>query len=411
MQLSTEQLAALNSALTQNTLITGLAGTGKSVIAAALRDQFAGDPRLSVTASTGIAAVAIGGVTIHSWTGMGIADADAETLSTRILHDKRRKKQRQNIRGCRILIIDETSMLSGEFFDKMDYVFRRVRNSCEPFGGIRMVLFGDFLQLPPVSKKADEPARFAFESESWAWAEISICLLTRTYRQADQDFADALASIRTGTPSEAARQLLNERVKAIDNDPKNPPIVLTTHNVTADEINKESLAKIDESAHSYRASDFLENPESDILKNCIAAEILTLKRDARVMLLANIDQENGFVNGTTGWVYDMKETSVTFLRDDGELREITPHTWEIKENERVIASRFQIPLRLAYAISVHKSQGMTLSKVSAFLGAACEVWQGYVALSRVKSAAGLFIKSGSRAGIKAHPKALAFYNL
>lgn len=412
MTLSPEQLAALSSASSQNTLVTGLAGTGKSVVAQKLREKYAGTRGLAVTGSTGIAAINIGGVTIHSWSGMGTAEADASTLAKRILYDDKRQKQRANILGCRVLIIDEVSMLSADFIDKLDVVCKVVRKSNKPFGGIRMVFFGDFLQLPPVSKDPKNPARYAFQSEAWQAAEIHVATLTRTFRQADQGFADCLASIRTGTPSEKARAMLNARFRACDDVPEPPPVRLVTHNSTADEINQTHLRDVGGVEWTFRAEDIAEEEgDLDLLKNCIAPAFLTLREGARVMLLANIDQEKGLVNGTTGWVYSLAHDSVGFVSDDSVSLTLKAHKWTVKENEVVIASRSQIPLRLAYAITIHKSQGMTLPKVEAHLGNAFEYGQVYVALSRVKTAEGLFIKSGSKAGIKAHPEALKFYSL
>jgi len=410
MTLSPEQLAALNSAAQRNTLVTGLAGTGKSVVAQELRRTYPGQFGLAVTGSTGIAAISIGGVTIHSWAGVGTAEDDAATIARRIIFDKRRDKQRANILACRVLIVDEVSMLSADFIGKLDAVFKIVRKSSRPFGGIRMVFFGDFLQLPPVSKP-EKPAAFAFESEAWKAAEIHVALLTRTFRQADQGFADALKSIRDGEPTEAARKMLNERFHARDSEPENPPVRLVTHNVTADEINTTHLRDVGGIEKTFYATDSHIGEGTDLLKSCIAPAILTLREGARVMLLTNLNQSKGLVNGTLGWVDSFEKEGVRFIADDGESAILAPHLWEVKENEAVIASRSQIPLRLAYAITVHKSQGMTLPKVEAYLGGAFEFGQVYVALSRVKSADGLFIKSGSRAGIKAHPAALKFYSL
>lgn len=393
----------------KNVLVTGSAGTGKSTLLKAIRSKF----DMPVTASTGIAAVNVGGLTIHSWAGLGLAKQSAQEIARNLRVDAYYK-----IKETRRLAIDEISMISAEFFTKIDQLFRIVRGTQLPFGGMQLVLFGDFLQLPPVIK--DTPNEllqrevFAFESQSWRETNIKTHLLTKVFRQADARFSSVLNSIRVGDVTADVSELLNSRFNAIDENPKLEPVVVHTHNVDVDTINSIRLEKIDGEERTFEAMDSGQpGPMAMLDKHCLAPKTLMLKIGAQVMLLCNIDPAAGLANGSVGTVTGFSENDmgplVSVFFNNGEMLKIGHNKWEIIDGSKVVATRKQIPLRLAWAITSHKSQGMTLDKVQVFLAKCFEYGQAYVALSRARTAEGLFVASGSRKSIKAHPAAVDFY--
>lgn len=397
----------------ENVCITGSAGTGKSTILKALRHHFSeAYLRLAVCGSTGIAAVNVGGLTLHTWAGLGMGDGAASTIANRIIHAPNRRPY-ENIVNTNHLAIDEISMIPGSLFEKIDQIFQLVRKNEKPFGGIQLILFGDFLQLPPVSESNDKPEKFAFQTEAWKRAGIKTHMLTKVYRQADEAFAAALNSVRVGEVTPAVSAILNGCYRKVDPNPEHPPVILTTHNKDAENINLRRLALIDARHHGFDAKDDGSERAKKILERCLMPSKLELKVGAQVMLCVNMDQERGLVNGSVGEVVSftpwMRGIIPVVKFQNGITQEIESWTWDIRENEQVIGSRTQIPLRLAWAITVHKSQGMTLEKVEVHIGRAFEYGQAYVALSRAKTKEGLFIASGSKASIKAHPDAVRFY--
>jgi ATP-dependent DNA helicase PIF1 len=412
--LSDEQAAVLRSIIQlENILCTGSAGTGKSTILRALRAHFADAfLRLAVCGSTGIAAVNVGGLTLHTWAGLGMGDGTAKAIANRILHGENRRAM-ENIIGTNHLAIDEVSMIPGSLFEKVDEVFRIVRGNDKPFGGMQLIMFGDFLQLPPVSEDNAKPEKFAFQTEAWKRANVKTHVLTKVFRQADAEFAAALNKVRVGEVTPEASAILNSCYRRPDPAPEHPPVILTTHNKDADNINGRRLALIEAKAEGYTAKDEGTERAKKILERCLMPSSLELKVGAQVMLCVNWDQERGLVNGSIGEVIGftpwMRGNMPVVRFQNGITQDFEPWTWDIRENEQIIGTRTQVPLRLAWAITVHKSQGMTLDKVEVHLGKAFEYGQAYVALSRAKTKEGLFIASGSKASIKAHPDAIRFY--
>jgi ATP-dependent DNA helicase PIF1 len=414
--LSDEQTAVLRDIIQlENVCVTGSAGTGKSTVLKALRTHFAeAYLRLAVCGSTGIAAVNVGGLTLHTWAGLGMGDGTAKAIANRIMHGENRRPL-ENIIGTNHLAIDEISMIGGSLFEKVDEIFRIVRQNDKPFGGVQLILFGDFLQLPPVSEDNAKPEKFAFQTDAWKRANIKLHMLTKVYRQADQSFAAALNKIRIGDHlnSPEVSAILNSCYRKPDPNPDHPPVILTTHNKDADNINGRRLALIEAKSEGYTAEDKGTERAKKILERCLMPASLELKVGAQVMLCVNWDQERGLVNGSIGEVIGftpwMRGNMPVVKFQNGITQDFEPWTWDIRENEQVIGSRTQVPLRLAWAITVHKSQGMTLDKVEVHLGKAFEYGQAYVALSRAKTKEGLFIASGSKASIKAHPDAVRFY--
>jgi ATP-dependent DNA helicase PIF1 len=411
VQLSAEQqlpFSAIESG--DNVLITGSAGTGKSTILRALVNRFG--RKLPIVASTGIAAVNVGGITLHSWASLGLGKAGAKTIANSII--SQRGKAFNNIVDNNRLALDEVSMISSSLFAKLDHIFRLVRATTDPefeklpFGGMQMILFGDFLQLPPVIR--DNPKDgFAFESSSWEFAKIKVFFLIKVWRQEDIEFSTALNHIRVGEYPPLVSKVLRSRYKQVDPNPEIEPVVVHTHNADVDRINHQRLAKIEGEPKIYTAHDEGRPSVVKMLdKHCLAPTELHLKVGAQVMLLYNMEPENGLANGSIGVVSKIESyPEVKFA--NGLTRILERHEWEIKEDGYPIATRRQIPLRLAWAITAHKSQGQTLDKIKVFLGECFEYGQAYVAMSRVRTMEGLFIESGTKASIMAHPKAIEFY--
>lgn len=269
-------------------------------------------------------------------------------------------------------------------------------------------------QLPPVTKERENDSKevFAFESRAWAEAEIKTALLTKIFRQSDPEFAEALNSIRVGEVTPLVSRLLNSRYiknRAPDPHPEIEPVTIHTHNGDVEGINDARLAQLAGDAQDYKASDTGKEAGIKLLeKNCLAPTVLRLKIGAQVMLLNNLDPANGLANGSIGRVTKLGALPEVQFQN-GARRLIEGHSWEIKDNGKVIAERAQLPLRLAWAITAHKSQGMTLDKIAVYLGKCFEDGQAYVALSRARTLDGLFIESGGRNSIRASEKAIAFY--
>lgn len=405
--LSDEQEAVMNDITEgRNVLVTGSAGTGKSTILRELNRRFNGT--LPVTGSTGIAAVNVGGSTIHSWAGLGLGEDSAENLAER--HFTGRGKAYKRITGSRILAIDEISMIHGDLFETMEELFRLLREDSRPFGGVQMVLFGDFLQLPPVSRGRD--LRFAFQTQAWSNAKFRVHCLRRVFRQQDAEFSNVLNEIRVGNLTAAARRMLSSRLGAADPHPEVEPVVVYTHNADVDATNERRLEQIPGREEQYKARDDGDDSALKTLqKNCLAPALLRLKVGAQVMLLQNIDPGAGLANGSIGTVEFFDADNMPFVRfNNGQGITVGRHHWEIRMGDQILASRTQLPLRLAWSITAHKSQGMTLDKVAVHLDRAFDYGQSYVALSRARTLGGLFIRSSKLGCIKAHPEAVKFYN-
>ncbi len=393
----------------KNMLLTGPAGTGKSTLLNFIREDARGG--LAICASTGIAALGVGGTTLHSWAGLGLGDKKASAIAGML--EQRRSKAWENICMASRLAIDEISMIDGRLLTLTDQVFRRVRRNSAPFGGIQMLLIGDFLQLPPVVKdRSDNYPRFAFNSPSWREAEIETHLLTTIIRQKDVSFAQMLNEVRVGRVTPQTVTLLNSRVRPTDTMPDIKPVILESRNAEVEAYNLGELAKIPGEAKQFHAAD-TGYPEqvAKIQRDCIAPTILSLKPGAQVMLLKNLQPDVGLVNGSMGKVREIDKSGrpvVDFVC--GETMTLDRELWQLKNGDTVLAQRSQYPLRLAWSLTIHKSQGMTLDKVEADISSCFEHGQAYVALSRAKTLDGLFLKAAVEPRrITADPDALSFY--
>lgn len=377
-----------------NVFLTGEPGAGKTHVTNRYVAWLeAAGLNVAVTASTGIAATHIGGMTIHSWSGVGIKDSlsayDLEQISGRERIVKRAK-------AAHVLIIDEISMLDGSVLDMVDQILRTVRQNGDAFGGLQVVCIGDFFQLPPVTRQGDV-MRYAFESTAWQRMKPLICYLTEQHRQEDEMLLGLLGSIRRNEIEEDHYTLLQEQTEIAYEQIE--PTRLYTHNADVDAVNAQKLAELPGAGKRYRMNGMGSKPLIEgLVKNCLSPQELVLKEDAMVMCTKN-NFEAGYVNGTLGRVVSFDEGFPVIETTDGRRITIKPVTWEVVEEKKVLASIEQLPLRLAWAITVHKSQGMSLDAAEIDLSKAFVYGQGYVALSRVRSLDGLKV-------IGMHPNAL-----
>lgn len=386
----------------KNVFLTGAAGTGKTfVLNRFIEYSKKKKIKIGITASTGIAATHIGGRTIHSWSGMGIKDKLTDKEIERLIGND---KLRARIKNIQVLIIDEISMLDAARLDLLDEICKLARESFLPFGGIQIIMCGDFFQLPPVDRKNQNPT-LAYDSRAWKNSDIKICYLDKQHRQVDFEFIDILNNIRNNLAGEDTLIKLKTRLhKPITLKTINP-IKLYTHNVDVDAINNYELSKITGDEFNYEMMSY--GPKElvkSLKKNCLAPEHLSLKIGAMVMFIKN-NFGQGYVNGTLGKVIDFNSGKYPIIEiESGNKIIATLTSWNIEEDEKVVASISQVPLRLAWAITVHKSQGMTIDAAEIDLSKSFEYGMGYVALSRVVTLGNIRLMGINEVALKVNPK-------
>ena len=429
--MNTEQERALKAILRgHNVFLTGLAGTGKSYLIGQIKDVFEQDGKnLAITATTGCAALLLGykAKTIYSWAGIGLGNNPTETL---IRFIRRGGKALHRWLATDVLIIDEISMLPPELFEKLDKIGRALRmNQEKPFGGIQIILVGDFFQLPPVTK-SEEETKFIFESPLWEKIIKETIELKQIMRQTDPVFQNILTEVREGRLSEENLAILTQRKGLNWRKEKIRPSFLFSRRMEVEHINSSNLKALKGERRNYMATTefsaafvkrFPRITEADedvqravqkLDRDASYQPDLTLAVGAQVMLISNIDVESGLVNGSRGVVTDfgappLCAPNVLFKGHTTPLP-VTSITWSSEEPEGVM--RRQIPLILAWAVTIHKTQGATLDSALIDIGAnTFEYGQAYVALSRVKSLDCLYIHDIDVKAIKAHPKVIEFY--
>lgn len=504
LMLSEEQQHVVDLAKQGNSLFyTGSAGTGKSVLLRSMiktmRDIHPPET-VAVTASTGLAACNIGGITLHSFAGIGLGAGEVKDLLKKI---RRSKKSLNRWKKTKVLVIDEISMIDGELFDKLDLIARSIRRNDEPFGGIQVIICGDFFQLPPVSKNEEKPAKFCFDSEAWKSCIKLTITLQQVFRQkGDMEFITMLNEMRLGKLSMESADRFRELERPLPEDEIEPAELYCTR-FEVEKANQTRLNKLETPVKLFTAHDggiLVDKEQRDrLLANFLAPQRLYLKKGAQVMMIKNIDES--LVNGSLGKVVDFidQETYLTYskVREDANFKDadieeaiarakeesqamgsrwdgndpeteledtifdfldevesddpvvvqnietkrtlirqlhesskgrklplvrfltpdghsrcvlVTPEMWDIQdEKQQPLVSRNQLPLILAWALSIHKSQGQTLPKVRVNLRRVFEKGQAYVALSRAVSRQGLQVLNFDASKVWAHDRVKQFY--
>jgi len=391
-----------------NIYLTGSAGSGKTYLLNKYISYLQShDIPVAVTASTGIAATHMNGMTIHSWSGIGIKNfLDEKSLEQ--LEDKKYLWKR--FEKARVLIIDEVSMLHGSQLDMVEKVCRRFKRNDKPFGGLQVILSGDFFQLPPINKMGEEnESGMIFASKSWQILNPAICYIEEQHRQEDDILTEILNTIRNNEMGEKHYELLKSRIGAkLKSGVK--ATKLYTHNINVDDINNIELSLIDNEERISHMTSTGPEPLVEILKkSCLAHEKLKLKIGAEIMCIKN-NFDVGYVNGSRGKVIGFdKETGNPIVElYNGKKICLKPELWAIEEDGKIKASVSQIPLRLAWAITIHKSQGMSLDNALIDLTRSFSYGMGYVALSRVRTLEGISLVGFNADALQVDPKVLDF---
>lgn len=385
--------------------LTGEAGSGKTHLLnkyiSFLRKK---KSEVGITASTGIAATHLGGITIDSWSGLGLRDE----ITPQEIHLLAQKHYLRNrMQKTKVIIIDEVSMLHGKRLDSINQIVKTVRGDNRPFGGMQVVLTGDFFQLPPVS---EEKHNFDYIYKSHVWKEVDphIIYLSSQYRHTDPKFAQVLSAIRNNSIDENTitflRQTMEQEIQG-----GITPTKLYTHNVDVDAINRNELEKIAQESHEYKMIALgSEGLLQTLKRGCLAPEHLVLKKGAQVMFVRN-DFKAGYSNGTQGRVlgFDRDNNPIVETYEKRKIH-VTQAHWTIMEEDKIRAELIQFPLRLAWAITVHKSQGMTLSSAEIDLSRSFVHGMGYVALSRVRSLRGVKLLGINNLALAVNPEISEF---
>lgn len=388
----------------ESVLLTGPAGAGKTFVL----NQFiqlakADGKHVSITATTGLAATHLGGTTIHSWSGIGIADELPHGFADHVA-----KGRREIIEKTDVLIIDEISMLHDFRLDLVDEVCRIVREKDEPFGGIQIIMSGDFFQLPPINRGDSRAGGFVVSSKVWQELDPTICYLEEQHRQDDEQLLDILNSLRSG---ELRRHHAETLLGRVDVEPEEGSLLTELHtvNVDVDRLNDKKLDELEGDELFYTQTttggeSYVENLQRSVL----APATLRIKKGALVMAVKN-SLDRKYANGSQGIVIDFEpgtEYPVVKFKN-GKVITMGPDTWELRDGDKKRASISQIPLRLAWAITVHKSQGMTLDAARIDLRKAFVAGMGYVALSRVKNLNNLYLSGINRMALQVSEDAQA----
>lgn len=394
----------------RNVFLTGSAGAGKTyTIRQYIHHLKTHKVPVAVTASTGIAATHTQGITIHTWSGIGIKEYLSEQDLAKM---KERKYLRDHIDNAKVLIIDEISMLHAKQLDLVNQVLKYFKENDLPFGGLQVIFSGDFFQLPPVGNPEETNRdKFAFMSKAWQEAKLTVCYLEEQFRQADHRLDGILNEIRRGEFSEQSRDLLLGTQTNTFSDELGAP-KLYTHNANVDRINTEHLAQLAAVPYFFEAETKGNSKLVEMLKGSVRTDArLELKVGSKVMFIKN-NFEKGYINGSLGEVIgfettDEKGTLPRVRMRGGWEIVVERENWTIEdEMGKPIAEFKQIPLRLAWAITVHKSQGMTLDAAEIDLRHTFERGQGYVALSRLKHLDGLRLLGFNQTALELDPLAM-----
>jgi ATP-dependent DNA helicase PIF1 len=423
-----------------NVFLTGGGGVGKSFLISTIYTEFPGlkrqlhiknatpgiprIPRIQICALTGCASLLLGNKakTLHSWAGIGLGKGTVQELFIKV---RRNTKAMRNWLCTDLLIIDEISMMNGELLDKLNSLAKRLRSNTKPFGGIQVMFVGDFYQLPPVNK-SDEPTQFAFETTSWKECITKTIELTQIQRQKDVEFQKVLGEARMGKLSKESCKILRGCMGREWQNNKIRPTLLFPRRAEVEMINATNLKSLIGPRHNFKASIVYDgkvpigfDTEDPVFKKTLelfdsdAGYLVDLELavDTQVMLIANLSPEEGLVNGSRGVIsHFCPTTGLPFVEfTNGIKRLIGNHLWPIEDFEFVLRS--QLPLRLAYACTIHKSQGATLDSALVDIGTSnFEFGQAYVALSRARSLDALYVYDFDPTAFKVHKRVKEFYD-
>jgi ATP-dependent DNA helicase PIF1 len=397
----------------KSVFLTGPGGVGKTSVLKFFTNNTT--MNIAITSTTGTSSLLINGTTLHSFLGIGLGKESVSKLVERITSHNW-LVNRWRLLEC--LVIDEISMMNPILFDKLEEVARILRKSNEPFGGIQLVLSGDYLQLPCIGTM-----NFCFQAKSWNDCVPNVVYLDEIIRQGDKKFQNCLNSIRIGNITQDVKDLLNTRVGvSLKNDYGIKPTKLYSKNIHVERDNNIELDKLAQEGREFYAYEMSIDIPVELRKNkeyivkkftkfCPVAKHIELCIGAQVMLVKNIDLTHGLANGSRGVIMGFDSSSsmpiVRFL--NGEERIICMEKWEMDERNKRVLRAYQIPLRVAFSLSIHKCQGCSLDYAEIDLSDVFEYGQAYVALSRVKTLSGLSIISIDYDCIQADPLAVSYY--
>jgi len=441
MSLSHDQELALEKFKKgENLFITGPGGTGKTYLIKEIikicTDKF------QVCALTGCAAILLNcnAKTIHSWSGIKIANGEIKDIVERLVENKYLRK---TWRSTKVLIIDEVSMMSKKIFELLNILAKSMRNNTKPFGNMQIIFLGDFYQLPPVSKGYNkDEEQFCFESDEWfnVFPKQNNIILEKIFRQEDKEYIDLLMNIRKGICTEENIKTLDKR-KINNKDEIINAINIYPIKIKVNEVNEKNFNNLKEKEyisnseivkdvtvylHNDKAIDSehinayrraspkqIDYEINYLLNNCPCDNILNIKKGARIMCIINLDMDNEICNGSQGEIEDIitKNNKIIAIKvkfDNGIVKNIVKNPWQSEIYPNIVL--YQFPLILAWAITVHKIQGATLDKAIMDIGyTTFEYGQTYVALSRIKSLEGVYLTNFNVSKIKANPTVLDFY--
>lgn len=399
----------------KNIFLTGPGGSGKSYLLKIFINWFSNKDKIFVTSTTGLSSILIDGMTIHRYSGIGTGEKDVETLYKKIIKMKNLKTRWLN---TEVLIIDEISMLEPDIFDKLEILARKIRKNEQPFGGIQIILSGDFLQLPPVKS-----TNFCFESFSWDMVIDKVFYFDKIIRQSDTNLQLILNNIRVGIINNDVKELLNSRLNiSLENKNGIEPTLLFSKKIMVSTYNEDKLNKlISDGKENYLYTSYYEFSKNISEKSKeYYVELINIQYNiddklqfalhSQVMLTVNMP-EHELANGSRGIIISFAQNIPTVQFLNGIVLDIKPHEYIIEEGGDIV-KKFQIPLMLSWAITIHKAQGMSLELVKTDIGSSIfEYGQAYVVLSRIKNIEGLSLINIDYSAIKAHPKILKYYKL
>ena len=419
MELNYLQNKAFNHILNgKNVFITGPGGTGKTKLILYIIYHFRTELNykkddIAITSTTGTSALLISGTTIHSFAGIGLGNDTVDNLIKKVKSNFFLRRKWKNVR---LLIIDEISMLSPDIFDKLNKIGQAVRENKKSFGGIQLVLSGDFCQLPVVKS-----AKFCFQAESWYITVHETICLEEILRQDDLDFQDCLNEIRLGGCSESTEEMLSSRLNVKLNINGIEPTKLYSKNQIVNKINKDKIQQLIDNGnkkliyksalvHNKIPDRELEYLKKKIDKDCPAINELLVAVGAQIIIIKNISIENGIVNGSRGIVIDLEPDYIKVKLLSGKEFDIQRASWKIEDNNYYITKN-QFPVKLAYALTIHKSQGTSIDYVETNISntSIFEYGQVYTVLSRCRSLEGLTLNDFDKEAIKCHPEVKKFY--